>query len=467
LNVLAGLWGAYLLAAPTVSLFWSPSWHDEQRAGQIALVVVSAVACVWMMWTKSANRLPRLNPLLLGFLLLGTVSAAFSGFVFAAMAEVAWIFLLAVLVLLSAAFFASDPLGRVNWLYRLAFMIAATHVFGVGARILVSIRMLGALDPSAFVLGFSNPRFESALHVMLVPLLVLIVTNSEERPLFRLMAWFLATGLVCISCALGTRAFWFDYLIAIPLIFFAVGWSKAKRFLGSIVPILVVGIVIYIALTVVISAWWPETSGLPPPMRDASLNNRGELWLRALTDFRSSPLLGIGPAQFAATPNRRAAHPHNWLLQLLGEWGLPATIAFCLFTAMFFVTSRRRIMEEARADLSNAMLATTAVVLIALLNGLVDGNLLMPISQSFAALVLGAAITLNSTSIQRRSAWVTSSFWRMIFLIAVAASVATVATYAVESYRLQEAGIAEFHRHYSGKLLPRFWEQGIIAYPTQ
>ena len=58
------------------------------------------------------------------------------------------------------------------------------------------------------------------------------------------------------------------------------------------------------------------------------------LWRRATELILQHPLLGVGPMHFAhhAHDLQLGAHPHDWLLQVASEWGLPALA--CLLAAL-------------------------------------------------------------------------------------------------------------------------------------
>jgi hypothetical protein len=88
-----------------------------------------------------------------------------------------------------------------------------------------------------------------------------------------------------------------------------------------------------------------------------------------------------------------AAHPHNWVLQIALEWGIPSLL--CLSGAIFF-GARALVRSGARivaGDLANQqMLATLQVACTAILvDGLLSGVIVMPQSQMAIVLVLGIA----------------------------------------------------------------------------
>jgi hypothetical protein len=90
---------------------------------------------------------------------------------------------------------------------------------------------------------------------------------------------------------------------------------------------------------------------------------------------------------------RWAAHPHDWVLQIAAEWGLPALLllGFALFQGMRALVRSRTAM--ASIESGNVVLPALLVSGVAVLvDGLVSGLIVMPQSQLAIALYLGFAI---------------------------------------------------------------------------
>jgi putative inorganic carbon (HCO3(-)) transporter len=462
------LWGLYFLFATTIGFFWINSWHNEQRAVQIILLIITAVIYAGIQSKKDSTQIANLHPFILVFFIVGLVSASLCHYKLAAFAEVSWLFLLACLVMLSATFFSHKPAEKMQWISRLALLIAITHVAGISVRVFASLELFGSVDASAFVLGFANPRFESALHVMIIPLLVFITANQNAHVESRLAALILASILVCINCALGTRAFWVAYLIAIPVVVVGVTWERAKRFVLTIGVTLFAGILMYLLLIAVNKKITPNASTLPSPTDRISFN-RTELWSKAWSDFGTSPLFGIGPYQFATWPNRFGSHPHNWVLQLLSEWGILGTAAFFGATVQLFFRLAKVVRRDEDRGSKDPAFAVLVVCISSLANGLVDGNLLMPVSQSFTAIMIGSAVSLSGlSSPDLKRTRMTSLRHRVFFGATVLVCSLIVLSFAKKSFRTQQAAIEEFRRDFPDqKPLPRFWEQGFLVFPRE
>lgn len=63
-------------------------------------------------------------------------------------------------------------------------------------------------------------------------------------------------------------------------------------------------------------------------------SSRWPLWVRAWEIVMAHPWLEAGPLHFAhfGRDLQIGAHPHNWVLQIACEWGIPALL--CLMSAI-------------------------------------------------------------------------------------------------------------------------------------
>jgi O-antigen ligase len=256
------------------------------------------------------------------------------------------------------------------------------------------------------------------------------------------------------------------FLAALPIAI-AVSWRETKRLLYAVLQTLLAGVVVYILLLGLYHQVAPAAPSLPSPT-DRLTINRLELWSKAWSDFKSAPWLGIGPYQFAAWPNKFGAHPHSWLLQLLAEWGILATLCILFAAIRLFLQTRRCIREAENPKIRQAALVTLIAVVAALANGLVDGNLVMPVSQSFTAIVLGAMISMTSQDLSRPGKPLSSFFSRVAVSVAGIACLVIIVSFAVKSFAQQENGIQEFRKSFADTdLRPRFWTQGFLVFPSK
>lgn len=452
-------WLIYLLVAPSIGFHWIESWHNEQRAVQVVLLACTAVAyCVMGLLMRSDESVGRWHfpVLLLAFLGLGLVSTMRAQFVFAALAEVSLFALLAILAMLTARVVSTDVERYIRWARWFALLFATAYVLGVATRYLAAVNLDRAIDLDVLILGYANPRFPSALHAVLIPFLALTVIEKTERRSLRAVAAVVLSLLWAINLGLGTRGIWLAYAIAIPVTVLLVGWRQAVRPVAVLTLTAVVGVGLYFALFVVA----PAAAGLgtavhAPTDNLTTVTSREVLWQLSWQAIKSSPWLGIGPMQFAALASHVGAHPHNWPLQIAAEWGLPALglLAFAIFQL------GKAVRHTATRDCS--LTSMTLAVAVALLLGLVDGNLVMPVSQSGAALIIGMLIGATRSHEPRYERRRTSeSFVMLTAFVCVVASGLLIA-FGASTLPSQSRAIDRFQQSHPGAwLVPRFWEQG-------
>ena len=149
------------------------------------------------------------------------------------------------------------------------------------------------------------------------------------------------------------------------------------------------------------------------------------------------------------------AHPHNWILQVAVEWGI---LALALL-AIALVWLARAIKH--RAAVHEGIVAVTLSFAVCLTLGLVDGNLVMPVSQIGAALTAGILIGGLRWSFpdDKRRGSLSAYSIATSFLAVAAAGI--VITFAITTLPDQPRGIGSFRSsHPEAWLVPRFWEQG-------
>jgi len=454
--LLMALWAAYLLLAPTTGFDWIESWHNEQRAAQVVLLSLTAlvVAMLTIAGPDTLRARLQLPSWWWALIALGSASALLSAFRFAALAEVGLVVLLSLLVVLTAALATVQPHQAAKFARYVALLIVGAHALAVMVRYAASLEMGKGVDLSVFMLGYANPRFASALHALLMPFVAAVAIDRNEHTVLRCAA-FVALCLVwTMNVGLGTRGIWFATIAGAVLALPILGIRATTRMAAAIAIAAVVGVALFTLITAYPAASGAASSVALPTQRSPTLTSRDVLWSLAWDATMSNPVLGLGPMQFAALQSYVGAHPHNWPLQLSSEWGLPALVLVLIALVTRAARKRRGIRHGATMN-PEALLA----VCIALVYGLVDGNLVMPVSQTASALVLGLAVgTFESAPpgrVRRRNAVAT--------VLMVLASAAAVIAYATVSIDDQERSTAAFRSQFPGEwLVPRFWEQGLL-----
>jgi putative inorganic carbon (HCO3(-)) transporter len=464
--VVLAVWYVYLLVASTNGFGWIDSWHNEQRAVQLILLLATGLVVLAVYLRSGGSQLPTFAWPLSVVVGAGLVSSALAEFPFAAFGEVSLYTALAGLVFLTALAIRSSPRAPL-WVGRAALFFAAAHCLGILVRYGAAISMQREITVDVLLLGFANPRFASALYVLLLPFLAGHALRRDERAALRIFSLSVLVMLWTFNLALGTRAVVFASTagcVAFAWFFWrrrpmAIAWTMFATFAA--------GLVLYAVMFHLVPAWMSESGGLVVRQDPVLSPNGRQFLLRTSLDvMRAAPLLGIGPMQFAAIPHVWAAHPHNWVLQLATEYGVPAALCALLAVTVWLWRLRALVRSDEREGQDETLFAPALLMtLIALAYGLVDGNFVMPISQSAAAIGLG---TLLGSIDSRKPTGRLSMANRYATAMAIAASALVVTVYGYVSFADQDASVKRFREIYVKDrfFVPRFWEQGLLIPPN-
>lgn len=387
------------VAAPMLGMPLVPGagFHDNQRIIEILCVALSAI-----IFSQSRNLSikkiydSQQNWLITFFFLFGLISCAAAYSPRYAFFEWANFLLLFGVSRLIALEISIQGEGLLNKILKLCCWGCASYVF-IEIIIYVAVIKVG-YQPSNSMLffGFDNYRFFNHVQTITLPLLGLFISLSKnERQ--KILAWSVAStwwGLLFVSAGRGT-------FVGI-VVGMCVAWlCFGKDFLPWCCVMLrsaLIGLGIYFLFYVLV----PMSLGMQPFGLMFSIvgrtfgnpdSSRWPLWVRAWEIMITHPWLGAGPLHFAhfGRAVQGGAHPHNWVLQIASEWGIPALL--CLATAIILGLKKLLAVRQylSPTDKSNrltlAALLTAAVAI--LVDGLVSGLIVMPISQLWIAVYIG------------------------------------------------------------------------------
>ncbi|MBL8430076.1 MAG: O-antigen ligase family protein [Dechloromonas sp.] len=452
------LLGSGVVAVMLGLMIWVPhpdlTWHDQQRLGQIAISILTFFG-IWLL-RSSMGMLA--NPVWLwpavGVLSLGALSAFFASHPWWAASE------LALLV-------GSAGIGVFVFCLMREFEDAADLVLGAFLRVLLAgmvlqfyayfVSALAHADlyftPWNLLDGFSNVRFQGQFLTIVVPLLgarlFLPVGTSIRYP--RGLDMFLMVslaGMVFVAGTRGTIAAW----VAVSVLFLGLkggGRETAMRML------LVMAAGFVLAWLVLHTSAW--VTGQAADNRFAGeqvfgLSLRETLWSHAWAKIVEFPWLGIGPMHFASLKNPVGTHPHQALLQIASEWGLPVLFMMLAIVTLWLVKVFGAVRSgdgKAGADLRWALFFA---VLSSMVQSMVDGVLVMPYPQLWLAITVGWCSARCLPGFKGEGVHVPSWLPRLVW---GAANVMLIAVAVVSYPDLVGAG------EYCGGG-PRFWCHGRI-----
>jgi O-antigen ligase len=395
-----------LLCLALLANFMLVTGHDQQRLVEMGVVLLAGGLVVVAHRARVADPFSgRAGNALAAFFILGILGSLSAFSPRHAFFEVANLFLLYLLALTVAAEIARNGQPAIpRVLHCLAVMCAFYAFLFIVAYVGgLSLGIPLALDD--FTTNFSNIRFFNHVQTSTLPLLVLLCCLTPRGSRFRWL-W------------LAVTAYWWMALFATngrgTLLGTAVGCiavavlvrRRAAPFLRQVALTAALGLLAYFLFLTVVPvllgtegmrsfAYTLHRTAVDPS------SQRAPLWHLAAGLVAQHPWLGVGPMQFArvTTPLHMGSHPHDWLLQIAAEWGLPALA--CLLAAIAFGV---RALFQAAAHVrpgDAANHATFAALLMGavaiLVDGLVSGILVMPQSQLAIALYLGCAIGWQRT----------------------------------------------------------------------
>ena len=464
---------AYVFLATNVDLVRELQWHDGQRLGQLVLLALvlplmlmparlRGIADVWAglhSWVRRAW---------LAAFALGLMSSLLAALPRWALLE--W-GLMALLVLTAFAVAAQRRHAGSCIDQPLVLLIFATAAAYAVSSCVVYVTMLLAgphyglgFNVRELYPNFSNLRFFGHVQTMLLPFLMLPVLwwgTTRVRCLVLstvpVIWWMLVVGS-------GTRGTWVALLtgaIAVSLYGKVIGRQWIKWQLVG----LLAGCLCYALFVILVPKWLEQHVWLLHRSGEIlTLSLRDVLWRDAINWALQHPLLGTGPMHYAYSAAAVGAHPHNAVLQWLAEWGMPATVLLTgvfAFAGLHFAAYVGRTVNHIAGREAQVRIALLAALSGAAAQAMVDGVLVMPVSQVLMVLLCGWAMGMYSP--ERTGV-------PGIRLRAVIGVVALLAASMVAWGVNPEIGrLAERERAYLAKnppdtvLLPRFWTQGLIG----
>lgn len=379
----------YLVAMPWATIFVPQgNGHDLARLAQVGLFTLCSLVML-ADWVVQPPRWSRRSLAWMALaLLLAGVSIARAAAPEWALRELGlWVGMLATAWVLAQA---SHPqaLARVAW----AVLIGTCLYQGLELLLVVAGQFNGlAPGPQRMGLGYLNYRHYSHVQTIALPLVLVASLLLPQAPLARRLMWMsLVTG-VALAIFEGGRA------TALALLAGTLAaWLLNRRLAGPVAGRLCIGVAAGAALYAAVFIGMPLALGLPAgdsPMQRLQVvagdDARWYLWGLAMDALRAQPWWGVGPMHLAHLPNLKAAHPHNVYLQWAAEWGLPMTL-LALGWAGGWMTNVALWLRHAGERSGAEPLCWLWVTVVALaVDALLSGNLVMPVSQVWAATAVG------------------------------------------------------------------------------
>lgn len=469
--------GLFIVATlPLVNWFPGVSWHDQQRGGQVVLIVMACSALGLASLRRSSPALADSTTRLVvaAVLVLGLVSAVTAHRPFWAIVEIC-------LAVGSVGLGLAIGAARVKWgphidrllLGLIAFVCSAlTLQFLLGYAAALT-NGLGLIDVWLLLEGFSNPRFYGQFLTLALPVLAVPLLTSDDAKRYFVPALVLLVLMWTIAIASGTRATWLGMFAAGAWL--ALSGPMGRRWAAWNALAASIGALLFWLSMQVLPALLGMATANAAARLSASLSLRDVIWRQATEMISARPVLGFGPMHFADLPNPVAAHPHQAWLQWAAEWGVPSA----LLVTWLVVRAARQVFRTFRTEpvsrtLPHALrLCLTGAMAAALTHSMVDGVLVMPYTQVWLALLGGWLLGLYRSDSRWRlpcgdMRCIEPGFsWRAGLSVSVLTAACILNFTVVRDFPHLFEREQAHARTVGGKLQPRFWGQGVIAQMPQ
>ncbi|WOE31078.1 MULTISPECIES: O-antigen ligase family protein [unclassified Acinetobacter] len=116
-----------------------------------------------------------------------------------------------------------------------------------------------------------------------------------------------------------------------------------------------------------------QIENIGSPLIRTSSSGRIDLWIKSIQLWLDAPILGVGGGNFIfQQPYLFSAHPHNWILQWLAEWGMAGLIM--TFFLIYIIKKIYDLHQQLPIFLIGFLISF-------LMNILFSGTLIYPLSQ--------------------------------------------------------------------------------------
>jgi len=309
--------------------------------------------------------------------------------------------------------------------------------------------------------SFSNPRFFSQCFIWILPLLSLVVEKRKNK----IVSAFLYVVLTLAWClAFVTDSKGMLISLATSIMITALLYRKDSiNWIMKTMLAAIIGFMLFLALS-----FFANNSATYSTFND-STSSRLILYKIAWLLIKASPFIGVGPMHYAFYTHQileqhprlaLAAHPHNSVLLIAAEWGIPA--ALILLITLSYGFTRWISYTKKRSSTITTHVALTASLIAGMVYSLFSGVFVSPLSQLAGCFIIGWMIGIYFKSTALKNA--PYRYQKLLACIALLCFVAFLATgiFPMVTY-LQHSEINWVLTHLKNKTLhPRFWQQGFF-----
>ncbi len=373
------------LQVPLAGLF-EMSEHNYQRWVQAFFLVLIAISGLAPSFHhRFTASLQWLGPVFLSgiflFLIGGAVSVSVNGKAYAALEYLHWLLLLFVLTscIGVAPYVARYALGCFLFLHMLSVMVGVLNC---------SFALFSGNSLWAQIVypNNGNIRFFNQIQVLAIPLLLFFL------PLKRFQVWvaLLIAAEFFLLFIGGARGACLTLVLVAVLVGQCRQWRRQFYILVSAAA--AAGVLYWLSLR-----WGFD--GIQDLTRSGS-SGRVAMWSALLRELDWRYLFyGAGPGSYTLfSGNLQLGHPHNAILQILYEWG---GLALCGLLTSVAVMMHRALVYVRGRPLDGFAFSVFLSLVAALAYAMVDGVIVMPVSQSMLIILAGLLMGLVAAGPQQ------------------------------------------------------------------
>lgn len=243
-------------------------------------------------------------------------------------------------------------------------------------------------------LDFANVRFFSQYQAYSLLLVLLPVSLLHLKNGWRALLYIVAVNFWALQWIVSTRAVWAGFALAVLMVLLFAKQGRMVWLRMQAIPMFA-GAVVFLIFSRIIASLpsatlVPNVVGSIVQRSPESVLERIALWRSALEFIRARPLLGVGPGQFGLQNYpMSAAHPHNFPLQMLSEYGLIVGLAGIVLMVLLVVLAINTLRAGPSSGPDMAGMSVAAALIMGLTDSLFSGNPIMPHSQIMLCVVAG------------------------------------------------------------------------------
>lgn len=298
--------------------------------------------------------------------------------------------------------------------------------------------------------GYMNRRFYDDVQCMAIPFFISFVAAKEGALSLRVLSFLIVSYCYARGLMGGSRIYYYEtalFTVLFPLLY----RRAALHFLLIQFAAIAIGIALYFLL-------YAHAHHDDYAFSLTYLNHRAQLWLIASMLTLKHPFLGVGPMHFGlyAYPIEiTAAHPHNMLLFIASQWGLPV-----LLCVLFLILGLRPV------DCGHPLRSMSILgsLLVGLLMMQADDLMQMPAGQMMLMLVLGLHLAYAQGRAPQITQKALSVSIQYLFLPLGLLSFLGILIIGIPLFMGADLSIFRFLNACSFNCLvaPNYWSQGFI-----